>query len=55
MSPISYTSLVLLKVSPSGLQSQMLWGFTFPVQDSQGGELDVRLRLLVPWGETLRL
>ena len=33
----------LLKLSPAGLQNQVLWELIFPVQDPQAGELDVGL------------
>ena len=33
---ISHSPLGLLKVSPTGLQSQTFWGFIFPVQDPSG-------------------
>ena len=32
----------------------MLWGLLLPMPDSQAGELDVELRSLTPWGETLQ-
>ena len=40
----------LPKLSPSGLQSQMLWGLAFLVQDPRAGEPDVGLRTLTPVG-----
>ena len=33
---ISYSPLALLKVCPTGLQSQIFWGLIFPVHSSQG-------------------
>ena len=45
---ISSSRLGLLKLSPAGLQSQMLWGLIFPVQDPQAGEPDMGLRTLTP-------
>ena len=52
---ISLSPLGLLKVSPTGLQSQMLWGLIFPVLDSWAGEPNMGLRPLTPLGETLQL
>ena len=52
---VSYGPLGLLYVSPTDLQSQMLWGLIFPVQDPWAGEPDMVLGLLVPWGEPLQL
>ena len=43
----------LQKLSPTGLQSQMLWGLIFLVQDPWAGEPDMRLRTLTPMGEPL--
>ena len=44
----------LLKLSRSGLQSHMLWGFIFPVQDPWTGEFDMGLRTLTPMGNPLQ-
>lgn len=52
---ISFCPLVLLKVSRTGLKSQMFWGLIFPLQDSQDREADVEFRLLSLWGEPLPL
>ena len=48
---IFHSPLALLRVIPTGLQSQMFWGLVFLAQDSWDGEL----RLLVPWKELLQL
>lgn len=45
---ISHSPVALLKVSPTGLQSQMSWGFIFPVQDLWNGEPSVVLGSLTP-------
>lgn len=46
---IFYSPLTLLKLSPTGLQSQIFWlGFIFPVQDPWFGEPEVGLRPLTP-------
>ena len=50
---ISCSPLGLLKLSPTVLQSQMLWGLLFLVQDPWAGEPDVGLRSLTPVGEPL--
>ena len=50
---ISHSLLALLKVSPTGLQSQTFWGLVFSVQDPRAGEPDVGLEPLAPWGEPL--
>ena len=47
--------LGFLKVSPADLQSQMLWGFIFPVLVPQAEEPNVGLRPLTPLGEPLQL
>ena len=47
--------LKLLKVSPAGLQSQMLWGLLFLLQDPKAGETNVGLKPLTPLGESLQL
>lgn len=44
----------LLQLSPSGLQSQILWGLIFLVPDPWAGEPDVGLRTLTPVGEPLQ-
>ena len=44
----------LLKVSPAGLQSQMLWGLIFPVQDPWAGKCNTGLRPLTPLEEPLQ-
>ena len=51
---ISSNSLGLSKVSPTGLQSQMLWGLIFLVQNPQAGEPDMGLSPLTPLGEPLQ-
>ena len=51
---ISPSPLGLLLLSPSGLQSQMLWGLMFPVPDTGAGETDMGLRTLTPVGELLQ-
>ena len=51
---ISPRPVGLPKLSPTGLQSQMLWGIIFLVQDPQAGEPNVGLRTLTPLGEPLR-
>ena len=43
----------LLKLSPTGLQSQMFWGLYFPVLDPHAGESVVGLQTLTFWGEPL--
>lgn len=45
---ISPGSSRLPKLSPAGLQSQILWGFIFLVQDLQAGEPNVEFRTLIP-------
>ena len=45
---ISPSPVGLLRLSPAGLQSQMLWGLIFLVLDPQVGEPDVGLRTLTP-------
>ena len=45
---VSYSLLALLYSSPIGLQSQMVPGLVFLVQDSQPGEPEVGLGPLVP-------
>ena len=47
--------LGLLKVSSTGLQSQMLWKLIFPMQDTWAREPDVGLGPLIPLGEPLQL
>ena len=51
---ISPSSLGLPKLSPAGLQSQMLWGLVFLVQDPWAGTPDVGLRPLTLVGEPLQ-
>ena len=43
----------VLRSSPAGLQSQMLWGLLLSVPDPQAGKPDVGFRTLTPGGETL--
>ena len=43
----------LLRSSPAGLQSQMLWGLLLRMPDPQAGEPDGELRTLTPVGELL--
>ena len=50
---VSPSPVELLHSCPSGLQSQMLWGFLLPMPDPQGGEPDVGLRTLTPVGKPL--
>lgn len=38
---VSYSPLALLKISPSGFQSQMFWGLIFPVQDPWAAESQI--------------
>ena len=47
---ISLSSLGLWKLSTTGLQSQVLWGLLFPVQDPWVREHNVRLRPLLLGG-----
>ena len=51
---ISHSPQGLLKVSPTGLQSLVIWGLVFLVQDFQSGELIMGLRTLTSLGEPLR-
>ena len=51
---ISPSSLGTSKLSLSGLQSQMLWGLIFLVQDPQAGDSYMQLRTLTPGGEPLQ-
>ena len=48
------SSFALLKVSPTGLQSQVFWKLIFLVQDPWAGEPDVELRSLTLWGVPLQ-
>ena len=41
-------------LKPTGLQSQMLWGFLFPMPDPQAGDPVLGLRTLTPVGEPLQ-
>ena len=52
---ISPSSLGLPKVSPAGLQRQVLWGFIFPVQDPWAQVPSMGLRSVPPLGEPLQL
>ena len=49
----SHGPLVLPKLSPASLQSQMFWETIFLVQDSWAWEPYMVLRSLPPWGELL--
>ena len=51
---ISTNPLGLLKISPTGLESQMLWGLTLMVQDPQAGEPNMELRTLTATGGPLQ-
>ena len=44
----------LPKLSPSGLQNQMLWGLIFLIQEPWAYEPDMVLRTLIPMGEALQ-
>ena len=50
---ISPNPVELLQSSPTGLQSQMLWGLLFAVPDPPGGGPDVGDRTFIPVGEPL--
>ena len=47
---ISHSSLGLPKVSPIGLQSQIVWGLDFLVQGLRAREPNVGFRPFSPWG-----
>ena len=51
---ISSSPRGLLKLSPNGLQTQILWGFIFPVQEAHAGEANMGLRTLTPVGKPLQ-
>ena len=51
---VSPSPVEFLQSSPTGLQSQMLWGWLPLLPDTQVGEPDVGLRILNPVGELLR-
>ena len=51
---VSPSPVELLQSSPSGLQSQMLWGLLLPMPDPSAGEPNVRLRALSPVGDLLQ-
>ena len=51
---ISHNPLGLPKLSPAGVQSQVVWGLVFLVQDLRDGEPSVGLRTLTPVGEPLQ-
>ena len=44
----------LLQLSPTDLQSRMLWGLVFTVLDPWAGGPDMGLRILIPVGEPLQ-
>ena len=44
---ISLSPVGLLKLSPAGLPSQMLWQLIFPVQGCQAAEATMELRTLI--------
>lgn len=46
---ISYSSLGLLKVRPTGFQSQVSWVLVLPAQESLAVEPDVVLQFFFPW------
>ena len=50
---ISPSSVGLLQLTCTGLQSQMLWGLVF-LQEPRAGEADVGLRTLTPVGGPLQ-
>ena len=50
---VSPSPVELLHSSPTGLQSQMLWGFLLLMPDPQDGEPNMGLRTLTPVGEPL--
>ena len=50
---ISPSPAAFLHSSPTGLQSQMLWGLLLSLPDPQAGEPDVGLRTLTPVREPL--
>ena len=52
---ISHSPLTIPKVSPTDLQSQMFWRFTFLMWDPWAREPDVGLRPLPPWEKCLYL
>lgn len=49
---LSYSPLALVNVSPTGLQSQMLWRFVFQVQDPRVAKPDREFESLALCGET---
>ena len=51
---VSPSPVGLLKLRPMGLQSEVLWGLIFLVQNPQAGETDGGLRALTPVGEPLQ-
>ena len=50
---VSNTPVGCLRLNSIGFQSHMPWSFTFLVQDSQTGELNMGLRTLTSMGEPL--
>ena len=52
---ISLSPLGLPKVSPAGLQGQILWEFVSPMEDSWSGKPNMGLEPLTPLGEPLQL
>ena len=42
--PLAPSPMGLPKLKPADLQSQILWGYAFPVQGPQAGEPDLGLR-----------
>ena len=52
---VSHSPQALPEMSPTGLQSQMLWRLFFLEQDAWGREPDMGFRPLTPWGEPLQL
>ena len=48
---VSPSPVEVLKLNPTGLQSQILWGFPVPLPDPQAGKPDVRPRIFTTVGE----